>query len=211
MTCAACEVRIGKLLRGLPGVTDVTVSRRRGEAIVTSNRPLDMAMAASRLDKAGYSLAREKRAWISHNPSVWWDLAAGVVLVGLIAVAWRQLGAERLGNVVGPGGIGANLALVVVLGVAASLSTCMALVGGLVVGLSARFAETHPQATTVQRLRPQVMFNLGRIVGFTVLGAMIGLVGGLVTIQGAYLGVTMIIVGVVMGLLAIKLTDISPR
>jgi sulfite exporter TauE/SafE len=37
------------------------------------------------------------------------------------------------------------------------------------------------------------------------------LVGGLVTIQGAYLGVTMIIVGVVMGLLAIKLTDISPR
>ena len=106
---------------------------------------------------------------------------------------------------------GGNLAFVVLLGVAASLSTCMALVGGIVMGLSARHAALHPNATPAQRLRPQLMFNVGRVVGFAALGAVVGAVGGALALSGKVLGIATLVVALVMGFLGLKLTGVSPR
>jgi sulfite exporter TauE/SafE len=104
-----------------------------------------------------------------------------------------------------------NLLLVAVLGVTASVSTCMALVGGLVLSLSARHAAQHPNVGTAGKFRPQLLFNLGRVVGFTLLGALIGLVGRIVAFQGSFLTAAIILASVVMGFLGLKLTGISPR
>jgi len=101
--------------------------------------------------------------------------------------------------------------MVVVLGVAAGLSTCMALVGGLVLAVSARHAERHPQATVGQRLRPHLAFNLGRVVGFGALGALLGVLGSAVTLTGPALALVMIAVSVVMGAVGLRLTSLSPR
>ncbi|MDR1790752.1 MAG: sulfite exporter TauE/SafE family protein [Propionibacteriaceae bacterium] len=106
---------------------------------------------------------------------------------------------------------GGNLVFVVLLGVAASISTCMALVGGIVLSLSSSFAQSYPQASGRKLLRPQLMFNAGRIVGFAVLGALIGLVGQVVSLQGVWLGAMMLLVALVMGWLGLRLTGISPK
>jgi sulfite exporter TauE/SafE len=122
-----------------------------------------------------------------------------------------MLGFGQLADNLSTAATSGNLIFVALLGVAASVSTCMALVGGLVMSLSARFAAAHPQATTVGRLRPQLMFNVGRIVGFGLLGALIGLVGSAISLSGTALAVAMIVVAVVMGALGIKMTGASPR
>ena len=89
-----------------------------------------------------------------------------------------------------------------VVGIVASLSTCMAVVGGLLLSMSATFAKDG------SKLKPQLMFHAGRIVSFFVLGGVIGSLGSMFTISTlgtALLGIT---VAIVMFLLGLNLLDV---
>jgi len=86
----------------------------------------------------------------------------------------------------------------------------MALVGGLVLSLSARHAEKHPEASSLQKFRPHIYFNLGRISGFFLLGGMLGSLGSIFQISSFYLGIMTIAVGVVMLILGLQLIEIFP-
>src|SRR3989339_406999 len=103
-----------------------------------------------------------------------------------------------------------SLFLVLLVGLVAGVSTCMALVGGLVLGMSARHAELHPEATAMQKFRPHLYFNLGRILGYAVLGGIIGLVGSALKPSAQFLGLLTVVVGLVMIFLGLKLVEIFP-
>ena len=60
-------------------------------------------------------------------------------------------------------------------------------------------------------MRPQVAFNVGRVVGFGVLGAVLGAIGSAVTLPTRMMAVLVLAVAVVMSLLGIRLTGVSPR
>ncbi len=78
-------------------------------------------------------------------------------------------------------------------------------------GASARFAEKHPYASPLQKFKPHLFFNLGRIISFFVLGGIIGLGGSLFQLSPFTLGILTIIVGLVMFFLGLQLVEISPR
>jgi sulfite exporter TauE/SafE len=87
----------------------------------------------------------------------------------------------------------------------------MALVGGLILGISARHAEKHPEAKAMQKFRPHLFFNLGRIGGYALLGGILGMLGSAFQFSGSVLGAMTIVVGVVMLMLGMKLVGIFPR
>ncbi|HEY3544474.1 MAG TPA: sulfite exporter TauE/SafE family protein [Propionicimonas sp.] len=211
MTCRACEVRVTKALTKVPGVTGVSVSARRGIARVRTTAQIPRARLARAIEKAGYELGQDDSAWLTRDRAVWRDVAVAVGVLGVLALALRATGltnlADRVGGLTGSG----SLAVVVLLGVAAGLSTCMALVGGLVLGVSASHAEQHPGASPRERLRPHLFFNLGRVVGFAVLGSLIGLLGSAFTLSGPVLAVLMLVVSSVMAMVGLRLTHLSPR
>src|SRR5690606_8045205 len=68
-------------------------------------------------------------------------------------------------------------------GLTAGLSTCMVLVGGMILGLGSRFAELHPNASQKDKMKPQLFFNLGRFVSFIFFGGLMGLIGSVVSIS----------------------------
>ena len=104
-----------------------------------------------------------------------------------------------------------SLPVVFLIGITAGLSTCMALVGGLVLGASARFAEKHPTATPLQKFKPHLFFSLGRVISYFVLGGIIGYLGSFFQLSLTTLGILTIAVGAVMLLLGLQLTDLFPR
>jgi len=210
MTCKACETRIAKAVKKVPGVTAVRASARHGRAVIAHTGALDLAAVTKAVAKAGYQVAEERRPWLTRDRVVWRDVLLALLGVVVVAVALKAVGVTSVGDRLADAATG-HLALFALLGVAASVSTCMALVGGIVLGLSARFAETHPDATTAQRVRPQLMFNLGRVAGFTALGALLGAAGHALALRGVGLGLVTLAVAVVMGLLGAKLTGLSPR
>jgi sulfite exporter TauE/SafE/copper chaperone CopZ/plastocyanin len=211
MTCRACEVRVSKSLRGIAGVRKASASASRATATVVSDKPLTSEQIRRAVEKAGYKVGGGDRRWLSRDPAVWKSFAISVAVVAGLGVLLTVSG---LGGFVGrmTSGIGGQgLGFVALLGVAASVSTCMALVGGVVLSLSASYAEANPGASRARLVVPQLVFNAGRVVGFGVLGCALGALGSLITLQGVGLAVAMVAVALVMGLLGIRLTGISPR
>ncbi len=88
------------------------------------------------------------------------------------------------------------------IGIIASLSSCMAVVGGLVLSMSATFAKEG------DKVRPQLMFHAGRLASFFLLGGVIGLLGATFSFSITATLIIGIIVGLVMLLLGLNLLDV---
>lgn len=211
MTCRACETKISRALSKVPGVATATASSRRGVATVEASGPISRSGLVAAVRHAGYEVGASDRPWLTRDRRIWRDVAVAAAVLAVIALAASAAGltdlAGRAGGMAGSGG----LLVVLVLGFAAGLSTCMALVGGLLLAVSARFAEHRPDLTGAQKLRPHLAFNAGRVVGFAVLGAAAGAVGSALTLSARLVAVAMIAVSLVMGAVGLKLTAVSPR
>jgi sulfite exporter TauE/SafE/copper chaperone CopZ len=216
MTCSACEKHVSKALLSVGGVQKVQVKRSQGTAFVTTKNPLSKKAVKTVLVEAGYDLSNGPIRFLTKSKSVKKDFFISILIVIVIFVIFNLLGIFSLTDMLNTSGQNnlfdpKSLGLVLILGVVASLSTCMALVGGLVLGFSADYAEHHPEASSKQLMIPQVIFNLGRIIGFGLLGAIVGEIGSLVSLSGVGLTILVAIVAVVMLMLGIRLTEISPR
>lgn len=89
-----------------------------------------------------------------------------------------------------------------VVGIVASLSTCMAVVGGLLLSMSATFAKES------DRVRPQMLFHGGRLISFFILGGVIGAVGSAFQLGATGTFILGLIIGLVMLILGLNLLDI---
>jgi len=86
----------------------------------------------------------------------------------------------------------------------------MALVGGLVMGVSTKYIESNPNLNFRDKFKPHIFFNLGRIFGFFILGGILGSVGSIFKISLSITGYLTIVVGIIMLLMGIQLLNIFP-
>ncbi|OGY46257.1 MAG: hypothetical protein A2744_04670 [Candidatus Buchananbacteria bacterium RIFCSPHIGHO2_01_FULL_44_11] len=209
MHCKSCELLIEEHLKSIPNIKKVHVRHQTGRAEVyyqgdePSPESLNQAVTA-----AGYAIGdKDKLPWVSRNAQDYQYLViAALILFGLYLLASR-LGLLNL-SINANNNFGLLVALVV--GLVAGISTCMALIGGLVLGIAARHADLHPEASAAEKFRPHLFFNLGRILGFAVLGGLIGLVGSALQPSNNFLGIMTMFVGAVMIFLGLKLIEIFP-
>jgi len=201
MHCNACALMIENELGDLPNTTHVTSSLARRSVEVTGDfgdkTPEQIAEELSvQLEAHGYSVALERQVYAKK----WDDFNTAVPIALGFAVLFVLLQKAGLVNLVGGGSVTYGTAFVI--GVIASLSTCMAVVGGLVLSMSATFAK---EGDTV---RPQLMFHGGRIIAFFILGGVIGAIGGAFTLSTTTTFVLSLIIGIVMLILGINLLDV---
>lgn len=208
MHCRSCELLIGESLSKIPGIDRVTVSLKDKCAVVHSKKTPLLHQIKSAIEEAGYEVGQEeKKSWITSDKNVYREFCLALIILLGVYFVWNLLGLKTNFNFGSP----SNLLVVWLIGLTAGISTCMALVGGLVLGISARHSEIHPEATPMQKFRPHLFFNIGRIVSYTVLGGVVGLIGSAFQLSGQTLGVLMIIVGIVMLTLGLQLTELFPR
>jgi uncharacterized protein len=208
MHCRSCELLVEEEVCKIPGVKKAEVNHKTGEARVwfqgqSPTRP-ELSKA---VQEAGYELGeKENLPWISKSLPDYKLLLNAVAILLFIFILAKWLGLSNLSANFGEKGI----AVAGVVGVVAGFSSCMALIGGLVLGLSARHAEIHPEAGGWQNFRPHLFFNLGRVVGFAFLGGVIGLIGSALQPSVKTLAFMTIMVGIVMIFLGLKLIEIFP-
>lgn len=208
MHCNSCEMLIEDEVKQVPGVKKCKVNYRKGRAEISYKGQLDMQKVEKAVEEAGYSLGKEEKHFFSHNPNDYKNLVLTIAVVFVIFNVARWFGIFDLGTKTG--GSYTSLPIVFLVGLTAGLSTCMAIVGGLVLGASARFAEKNPRATTMQKFKPHLFFNLGRITSYFILGGVIGYLGSFLQLSSSFLGSLTIAVGLVMLLLGVQLTEIIP-
>jgi uncharacterized protein len=213
MTCDSCEKRVTKALLRLPGVEGVTVSAARGRADLRGDSLPDRARIEAAVRSAGYEPTAP--AWLTRDLSVWRTVLVSAVVVAVLAGIVLAFAPGSLTSGLARPEQG-GLLVVLVLGLTAGVSTCMAMVGVLVLGFSAAHAGSLAASgrtgmSLITRLRPQLAFNAGRVVGFGILGALLGALGSTMSLPTRVMAVVVLAVTVVMFLLGVRLTGLSPR
>jgi sulfite exporter TauE/SafE len=181
----------------------VEVSFRNNRVDVTGDfgekAPEDIAKQLTQiLQPHGYTLSLDKQTSV-----VDWSEFVTAVPLALLCIAVFIL-LQKLGvvNLITSSNVTYGTALLI--GLIASISTCMAVVGGLVLSMSANFAKEG------DRVRPQVLFHVGRLVSFVVLGGVIGALGSVFQFGSTGTFVLSLIVAIVLLILGINLLDVFP-
>jgi sulfite exporter TauE/SafE len=139
----------------------------------------------------------------------WFYIALSVAILFLIG---RVLAVTGLSTAApATGGSVIELGAIFIVGLIAASSTCLAATGGLLLALSAQWSEGHPEASHWQKLRPLVFFNVGRILGYFVLGGIVGIIGKALIPSTAATGVFTVIIAIVMVILGLNILHFLPK
>ena len=211
MHCASCELLIAEELESIQGVSTASASLKTNSATITSTEPIDDTAIEGAVRAAGYEVGIDdgQKPFITRNERVWKDSAIGVIVVLGLYILFQVFGIDKLTSSMSNSSSTGTMALLV--GLTAGFSTCMALIGGLVISVASKYAENHPTETALQKFRPHLFFNAGRIVSFIAFGAIMGAIGSAFALKGSLLGLLTIAVGAVMLVLGLQLTEIFPR
>jgi sulfite exporter TauE/SafE len=90
-------------------------------------------------------------------------------------------------------------------GLIASVSSCMAVVGGIVLSMSANYTKSGEN-----NFKPQLLFHIGRLVSFFIFGGVVGLLGASFQLSATSNFVLTFLVAMVMIILGLNLLDIFP-
>lgn len=209
MHCRSCELLLEDRLGEIQGVKKVKVDFRKGRATIEHGTDIPSENEiANAVKEAGYEVGQPgSLPWVTKDPTDWRYMFFGIILLAVVYYVLRGTGLLD----VALDEKEVTLGFALLLGLVAGVSTCMALVGGLILGVAARHAELHPEATAWEKFRPHLFFNTGRVLGYAFLGGLLGLLGGFLQLSVGVLALLTLIVGAVMIVLGIKLTNLSPR
>lgn len=201
MHCNACILMTESELMDVPYVTHARSSLKHNSVEITGDfgdksQEIIAEELTQVLKKNGYSLSVERQ---SRNKS-WSDFKIAIPVALGFAVLFVVLQKVGLINLITTSNVSYGTAFVI--GIIASLSTCMAVVGGLLLSMSATFAKEG------DRVKPQVLFHIGRLVSFFVLGGVIGAIGSAFQLSGSGSFVLSLLIAAVMLVLGVNLLDV---
>lgn len=214
MTCRSCEILLERKLKDAPGVQEVLASERRGTVEILSDLKLHaptLEALNEALHSTKYALHEEGSAQtignISEKPD-WTEVGGMLVLIIAGYVLLKHFGVFSLAkSMEGVASLGAVFAV----GLVAASSTCLAVVGGLLLAVAAKWTENHQGAPRWQRFQPLLSFNAGRLVGYFILGGLVGLLGSAITLSPRGTGVLTLMIAVVMIALGLNILKIVPK
>jgi sulfite exporter TauE/SafE/copper chaperone CopZ len=201
MHCASCEVLIEKKLLEIENVKSVDASLSKEQVVVQyqGNRPnpekLNNIFKSENYIFSDFE--KEKEVLIKTDKKANSTLVAFNIAIFIIVgfLFLRRLGFEGILNVSSSSSLFAFLGL----GLLAGVSSCAALVGGMVLSMSKQWQSLYSDnQTTAQKFQPHLMFNIGRIASYVLLGGLLGLIGSQLQISFKFTAFLVIVVSLLM-------------
>jgi len=210
MHCVSCEKLLEDEIGAVSGVRKITADRMKNLIEISYDSPApDFSQIEKLIEKFSYKISdqksslrpEKKRAKIED-----WIGASIIVLV--VVVLFKIMEAQ--------GFLPANLkssqltfGVAILTGVVASLSSCLAVVGAVIVAFSEKY-ESSNQSKFEKVWKPNLLFHLGRLGSFFILGGILGLIGGELNISGQFVSVYTLIIAIVMGWLGLNILGLVP-
>lgn len=203
--CPSCKILIEDILKEQDDIRDVTVDLKKETVhieTIDSQRPEILVVELSeKIKPNGYTLSIEKIVKNKKGDQVIWKaLPIGLVFLILFFILQKS----GLLNF----GIGGKTTPTTsfIIGLVASVSSCLAIVGGLILSLSAKVSQDN-----IDDKKNIVLFHVGRLGSFTLLGGILGMVGGAFGISFTLSAILGLIAAIVMLLLGLNLIGIFAK
>ena len=211
MHCAACEILIEKKLLELPGVTLVNASTANSQVIVeySGEKPSIHALNVI-FKKDNYAFSEnafEKKENNNEQPFnailVGFAIAIGIVATFLLL---DRLGISGLLNLSSKSSVFTFFGF----GILAGLSSCAALVGGIVLSMSKQWLEMYAhEKSTYKKFQPHLLFNSGRLLSYVILGGALGLIGKRLQFSIGFTSLLVIVVSSFMIVLGLQMLEVK--
>ncbi len=105
---------------------------------------------------------------------------------------------------------GSALPAFFLLGLIAGVSSCAALVGGIILSLSKQWHSAYkPGDSMVKKSEPHILFNVGRVLGYGLFGAILGYIGTFFQLSPFLSASLVIVVSIVMVLLGLQMLGVK--
>lgn len=217
MTCLGCQSRIENKLKKLGGVSKVRVSYADGSANLTyDEKQLTKKKLSGVLNQLGYRLLDDKEKTIDTQQLV------GILIIAVaVFVIVNQFGGSSFSDNFPLAEEGIGLGMLFVIGLLTSVH-CVAMCGGINISqcISATsrldttsLSETSTRNTTIPAfadLLPGILYNSGRVISYTLVGAIVGGLGSVITLDGSLKGLIQIIAGIFMVIMALNMLKVFP-
>ena len=197
--CASCKILIEDILGDQDIVKGVHVNLKKEIVYIdtdSNSSPEELAsLLTEKIKSHGYTLSVEKVIKEKQSDEIIWKaIPIGLVFLVLFFILQKS-GILNLG-------IGGKTtpATSFIIGLIASVSSCLAIVGGLVLSLSAKISQDNVSDT-----KTFALFHIGRIGSFALLGGVLGLIGNAIGISFTFTAILGIIASLVMLFLGLNL------
>jgi sulfite exporter TauE/SafE/copper chaperone CopZ len=219
MTCINCQNRIEKKLKSMGGIQAARVSYTDGMASVTYNPDIvTMPQIEAAIEKLGYKAypkgsgakARARGAGAGHSAERQ-DISRVIGILIIIVALFLILSHLGLTNIaknfpVAKDGMGYGMLFLI--GLLTSVH-CIAMCGGI------NLSQCIPAATKLSGVRwaaakPSLEYNIARVISYTVIGAIVGAVGTVLTFSGSFKGIVQLIAGVFMVIMGLNMFGVLP-
>ncbi len=204
--CASCKILIEDVLKEQDFIKNPKVDLKHETVQIETENEINQTQLAKTLtDKIksfGYTLSVDKMIKENKSDDVLWQaIPIGLVLLILFFLLQKSgiLNLSIGGKTTPTTGF--------IIGLVASVSSCLAIVGGLILSLSAKVSQDDNGSTK----KPLILFHAGRLIGFALLGGILGLIGKTIGINFTFSAILGLIASVVMILLGLNLVGIFKK
>ncbi len=208
MHCPACETLIEKKLTKQQGVSHVQAKLATKQLTIAYDKDgghLSADNINAVIAKHGYSVTKEPSNQPRYNLNTIFTAMTFVGIVILVIYILEDM------NIIAQFSVNETSSLFTFfgLGIVASISSCAALVGGLLLSLSNQWNSAYRADTKHSSAYPFIMFNIGRIVSFIVLGGLLGYAGSMMQLSLTFTAYLTLAVAICMIVIGLQMTGIS--
>lgn len=204
MTCISCQNLIEGTLLDTPGVKSAAVDWTNGTANITfDENVISLKEINTIVSRLGYELLGEKPLPKSKNL-----IGAGVlVIVFALFMLLQYFGFARYLNTFPVAEAGMGYGMLFVIGLLTSVH-CVGMCGGI--NISQTLPERNRGAGKYAAMRPSFLYNLGRVLSYTLIGAVVGALGSVFSLSGALKGAVQLGAGIFMIIMGINMLGVFP-
>ncbi|MCF7819941.1 MAG: sulfite exporter TauE/SafE family protein [Candidatus Pacebacteria bacterium] len=207
-SCISCKTLIESEVEILAGIKDIRVDYKTGQCTAKyDSSKINSKKIKAVIEKLGYEIDNNKKP-VKANQKInlkQWGLT--LLILTSLYLLYRLLSVT---NIIPEVIIGENLSygMALIVGIVASLSTCLMVVGAVVISFSAKYENKGNFYQS--SIKPHGLFHLGRLLAFFLLGGLLGVIGSLFTISATFMSWVSIIVALILIWLALDILNLAP-
>jgi len=214
MRCASCEILIEKKLLQLPNIKSVDASTSNSQVVVEYEGDRPNPDRLSKIFKEENYIFSDVNKKIDSQQIRGDEKKSNATLVAFdiaifIIIAFLFLNKIGIADFLSLNSASSLLAFFG-FGLLAGLSSCAALVGGIVLSMSKQWQALYSNETsTSKKLQPHLMFNAGRVVSYAVFGGVLGLIGSRLQISPQFTAFLIVAISLLMIAFAFQMLGVK--
>jgi uncharacterized protein len=224
MHCASCELLIENKLLEKENIKSVEVSQKDKSVLIEFTGEAPNSKNLNRLfKKDGYTFSdtkvnsdkkTEPIFKVTNDGEIIWNfdrmlkIVPALLIVAIIFGSFLKFSSSGLASL----SVNAESSLLafVAFGVIAGFSTCSALVGGIVLSMSKQWSDLYQTSDNlIEKLQPQLLFNLGRLLSYALIGFLLGSLGNVFQISISASAIITILVSILMIVLSLQILGVE--